>query len=141
MPEASFILVVEDDAFVRAVAVDALEEDGFKVLEAPSADYAATLLETRQDIGLLFTDVSMPGMLNGFDLARRAQALHPDIAVLVTSGALPSGFSGEALQTRFVPKPYRMSEVIQIIRGMAAQSFLCVFGVATHASWYLNLVY
>jgi DNA-binding NtrC family response regulator len=116
--EAPCILVVEDDAFVRAAAVDALEEEGFKVLEAPSADYAATLLEAREHIGVLFTDVSMPGTLNGFDLARQVQALYPHMVVLVTSGALPSGFSGEAPKARFVPKPYRMSEVIRIIRAM-----------------------
>jgi len=121
------------------VAVDALEDEGFRVLEAPSADYAATVLETREDIRVLFTDVSMPGTLNGFDLARRVQALYPHMAVLVTSGALPSGFNGEAPQARFVPKPYRMSEVIRIIRGMTSQSLLCVFGTGLHASWYLSL--
>ena len=121
VPESPCVLVVEDDAFVRAAAVDALEDEGFQVLEAPSADYAATLLETREGIGVLFTDVSMPGTLNGFDLARRAQTLYPNMVVLVTSGALPSGFSGEAPQARFVPKPYRMSEIIRIIRGMTAQ--------------------
>jgi CheY-like chemotaxis protein len=140
VPEAPSILVVEDDAFVRAVAVDALEDEGFQVLEAPSADYAVTLLEGRKDIRVLFTDVSMPGTLNGFDLARRVQALYPQIAVLVTSGALPSGFSGEAPQARFVPKPYRMSEVIRIIRGMTAQSLLCVLGLGMHASWNLSTV-
>jgi CheY-like chemotaxis protein len=138
MSEELCVLVVEDDAFVRAVAVDALEEEGFQVLEAPSADYAATLLEARKDIGVLFTDVSMPGTLNGFDLARRVQALYAHMVVLVTSGALPSGFSGEAPQARFVPKPYRMSEVIRIIRAMTAQSMLCVLGVGVHASWHLT---
>lgn len=129
VPDAACVLVVEDDAFVRAIAVDAFEDEGFRVLEAPSADYAVTLLEGRKDIGVLFTDVSMPGTLNGFDLARRVQALYPQIAVLVTSGALPSGFSGEAPQARFVPKPYRMSEVIRIIRGMTVQYLWCVLGV------------
>ena len=85
-----------------------------------------------------FTDISMPGTLNGFDLARRVQVLYPQIAVLVTSGALPSGFSGEAPQARFVPKPYCMSTVIQIIRGMSAQSVLCLLEVGMHASWYLS---
>lgn len=138
MPEALLVLVVEDDAFVRAVAVDALEDEGFEVLEAPSADYAATLLEDREDIRVLFTDVSMPGALNGFDLARRVQTLYPNIMVLVTSGALPSGFTGEAPQARFVPKPYRMSEIIRIIRGMTVHSLLCVLGVGIYASGYLN---
>jgi hypothetical protein len=61
--------------------------------------------------------------------------------VLVTSGALPSGFSGQAPQARFVPKPYRMSEVIRSIRGMTAQTLLCVFGLGMHVSWYLNMAH
>lgn len=60
------------------------------------------------------------------------------MAVLVTSGALPSGFNGEAPQARFVPKPYRMSEVIRIIRGMTAQLLLCVLAAANLASGCLN---
>lgn len=98
------------------MAVEALEAEGFVVLEAPSADYAATILQKRNDIGVVFTDVTLPGTLNGFDLAQLAQRLHPQIGVLVTSGALPPGFSGEAPVARFVPKPYRMSGVIPIIR-------------------------
>jgi DNA-binding NtrC family response regulator len=102
------------------MAVDALEEEGFKVLEAPSADYAVTVLGSRSDIGVVFTDITMPGTLNGFDLARLVRRLYPRISVLVSSGALPSGFTGEAPDARFVPKPYRMTEVVRIIRGMTA---------------------
>jgi CheY-like chemotaxis protein len=124
MPQTStsppLVLVVEDDAFVRAMAVDALEEEGFEVLEAPSADYAVTVLESRSDIGVVFTDITMPGTLNGFDLARLVRRLYPRISVLVSSGALPSGFTGEAPDARFVPKLYRMTEVVRIIRGMTA---------------------
>jgi CheY-like chemotaxis protein len=117
---SSRILVVEDDALVRAMAVDALEEEDFEVLEAPSADYAVTVLEARSDIGVVFTDVTMPGTLNGFDLARLIRRVYPHIAILVSSGALPKGFSGEAPEARFLPKPYRMTEVVRIIRGMTS---------------------
>jgi CheY-like chemotaxis protein len=64
------VLVVEDDPHVRASTVEALEAEGFEVIEAPSADYAVTLLRSRGDIDAVFTDVAMPGTLNGFDLAR-----------------------------------------------------------------------
>lgn len=114
------VLVVEDDPLVRAMAVDALEDEGFEVLEAPSADYAASLLEARRDIGVVFTDVTMPGALNGFDLARLVRRTYPQVHVLISSGALPNGFSGEAPEARFVPKPYRMTDVVRIIRGMTA---------------------
>jgi CheY-like chemotaxis protein len=116
----SLILVVEDDAIVRAMAVDALEEEGFEVLEAPSADDAATLLESRGDIGVVFTDITMPGTLNGFDLARLIRSTYPHVHVVVSSGALPPGFSGEAPDAHFVPKPYCMTDVVRIIRGMGA---------------------
>ncbi len=109
------VLVVEDDPHVRAVAVEALEAEDFEVLEAPSADFAVTLLRSKDDIDVVFTDVSMPGTLNGFDLARLVRKTYPHINVLVCSGTLPPGFSGEA---RFVRKPYRVAEIAPIIRGM-----------------------
>jgi hypothetical protein len=73
----------------------------------------------------------MPGVLNGFDLARLTQRLYPHVVVLVTSGALPPGFSGEAPLARFVPKPYRMSEVIRIIRAMTVGALLCALGLGS----------
>lgn len=71
---------------------------------------------------MVFTDVTMPGTLNGFHLARLIRREYPHIAVLVSSGALPKGFRGEAPEARFIPKPYRMTEVVQIIRGMMNDS-------------------
>src|SRR5688500_3906481 len=103
--ERMSILVVEDEPAVRAVAVEALEVEGFEVIEAPSADHAAAILQARNDIEVVFTDVTMPGKLNGFDLARIARTLHPDIHVIIASGALPSGFSGLAPDGRFLQKP------------------------------------
>jgi two-component system, response regulator PdtaR len=117
---SSAILVVDDDPLVRAVTVDALEDEGFKVLETPTADDAARARESRSGIGVVFTDVILPGALNGFDLARLVQKRHPHIPVLVSSEALPDRFSGEAPGARFVPKPWSMAEVMQIIRRMLA---------------------
>jgi CheY-like chemotaxis protein len=71
------VLVVEDDPFVRAVAVDVLEEEGFEVIEAPSADYAVLVLKGRNDIRVLLTDVTMPGNINGFDLALGRRMVEP----------------------------------------------------------------
>jgi len=110
------VLVVEDEPFVRALAVEVLEEEGFEVIEAPSADYAMSVLRSRDDVAVLFTDVEMPGQLNGLDLARAAKTMFPQILVIVVSGKLSPGFSGAAPEARYMPKPYRMAEVIQIIR-------------------------
>ncbi|KLK90749.1 hypothetical protein AA309_23865 [Microvirga vignae] len=115
------VLVVEDEPLVRALAVDVFEEEGFEVIEAPSADYALTVLTAREDVNVLFTDVDMPGQLNGLELADAAKAMYPQIVVIVVSGKLPSGFSGVAPEARFMPKPYRMTNVIQMIRHTMAE--------------------
>jgi CheY-like chemotaxis protein len=96
--------------------MDGLEGEGFTVLEAPTADYAVTLLTSRTDTGVVFTDITMPGTLNGFDLARLVRRTYPHIHVLVSSGALPCV---EALDARFIPKPSCIGGVVQIIRTMA----------------------
>jgi DNA-binding NtrC family response regulator len=75
------------------------------VIKASSADHAATILQARNDIRVVFTDVALPGKLNGFDLAGIARTLHPNIPVIITSGALPSGFSGLAPDGRFRKSP------------------------------------
>ena len=64
---------------------------------------------------MVFTDVTMRGHLNGFDLAQIAKTLHPDVLLIIASGALPSGFSGLAPEARFLQKPYRMAGVIALI--------------------------
>jgi DNA-binding NtrC family response regulator len=116
----TIVLVVEPDPQVRAMAADVLEQESFEVIEAPSADYAATILQARNDVAALLTEIATPGVLNGFDLARMAQAHNPQIVVIVVTGALPSGFSGTAPDARFVHKPYRMTDVIRRFRESAA---------------------
>ena len=91
-----------------------------RLVEAPSANYVVTLLEAKRDIGVAFTDITMPGTLNGFDLAWLIRSTYPHVHVVVSSGAPPPGFSGEAPDVHFVPKPYRMTDVVRIIRGMGA---------------------
>jgi DNA-binding NtrC family response regulator len=112
------ILAVEADPHVRAVAVDTLEEAGFEVIEAATADRAAIILHARNDPSVVFTDAVTPGELNGLDLARMALILHPQIVVIVVAGALPTGFSSVAPDARFLPKPYRMAEVIRLIHEL-----------------------
>jgi DNA-binding NtrC family response regulator len=113
-------MVVEPDPYVRAMAVDALEREGFTIIEAALADAAATLLKGRTDLRVVVTEAAMPGALNGFDLARIARAHDPRIAVIITAGALPPGFSGNAPDARFIPKPYRMADLIRVIRQQTA---------------------
>jgi CheY-like chemotaxis protein len=117
--QSNAVLVVEDEPLVRALAVDALEDAGFEVLEAPSADYALLVLEKREDICVLLTDVDMPGRLNGLQLARIVQDHFHRVRVVIVSGqARPQ--SGEiAPDAVFIPKPYKLSEILRTVQSLA----------------------
>src|ERR1700684_4279 len=79
------ILVVEDEALVRLAAVDMLEDAGFRMIEAVNADQALELLGADSDVQLLFTDVNMPGTINGLALARQVHDRWPHIGIMVAS--------------------------------------------------------
>lgn len=85
---APVVLVVEDEHLIRMLAVDAFSDAGFLVVEAQNAAEALRMYAAHTDITVLFTDVNMPGAMNGIDLAESLKALAPDLHVLVTS-ALP----------------------------------------------------
>lgn len=109
------VMVVEDEALILLDVGMELEAAGFEVVEASTADDALELLRSRNDVAGLFTDVNMPGKLNGIELAHHAYDMHPGISIIVTSGvgmveeaALPPG-------GRFVPKPYACSQVAALL--------------------------
>jgi two-component system, response regulator PdtaR len=117
------ILVVEDEALVRMLAWDILTEDaGYRVLEAANADEALILLESRHDVRLVFTDVNMPGALNGFALARIVDMRFPGIKVIVTSGLARPGIGDLPKGKRFLPKPYAPSALITMVQEMLAET-------------------
>jgi DNA-binding NtrC family response regulator len=113
------ILVVEDEALVRAMAVDVLEEAGFHVIEAPTADHALTVLENRSDIRVVFTDVDMPGRLNGFELARFVQDHHHRVGVIIGSGKCRPDPDDMSPGTVFLSKPYPLSTLVREVRRLA----------------------
>jgi DNA-binding NtrC family response regulator len=107
------ILVVEDDArLLRLHAAGLLEENGFGVVEAANADAALKLLETRDDVRLLFTDIQMPGSCDGMDLARQVHARWPSILLVITSGQIRPAQADIPHDGRFVGKPYRPNELL-----------------------------
>jgi CheY-like chemotaxis protein len=117
------ILLAEDETLVRMIASDILTEDaGFRVLEAGNADEALTLLEVRHDVRLLFTDVDMPGSLNGYALARIADMRWPGIAIIVTSGLTGPGIGDLPKKARFLPKPYSPSTLLNMVRDILGGS-------------------
>jgi CheY-like chemotaxis protein len=99
---ASTILVVEDEPLVRMFGTLFLTDAGFKVIEASNAEEALRILEARHDVNIVFTDVEMPGALDGFGLARCVHERWPAIGVIVTSGRYQPSDSEEV----FVAKPY-----------------------------------
>jgi CheY-like chemotaxis protein len=85
--QAPVVLVVEDEWLVRATAADELEEAGFQVLEAANADIALTVLEARSsEVQVLFTDIDMPGTMDGVALAEQVHRWWPHIVLLLSSG-------------------------------------------------------
>ena len=112
------ILVVEDNALIRWSAVDIAEEAGFAVLEAADATAAIKILESRPDVRLVFTDIEMPGSMDGIRLAHYVRDRWPPIKFLVVSGKviikegqLPEG-------AKFLPKPYDHHRIADALRRM-----------------------
>jgi PAS domain S-box-containing protein len=112
------ILVVEDQEGVRTVATGFLTDFGYEVVEAADGIAALNILNEQDDIDLMFTDVVMPGGLNGFDLAQAAQQIRPDLRIVHTSG-YPKGamvhMEEPRLKDNIIMKPYRREELKRVI--------------------------
>jgi signal transduction histidine kinase/CheY-like chemotaxis protein/CHASE3 domain sensor protein len=117
------ILVVEDDAAVRAAAVESLTELGYQVLKAENGEQALAILGSGVVVDILFTDVIMPGPVGARELSRRAQELQPKILVLYTSGYTQNAIvhngklDADAL---LLSKPYRREDLARKLRAMLA---------------------
>ncbi|MGO6709935.1 hybrid sensor histidine kinase/response regulator [Rhizobium leguminosarum] len=114
------VLVVEDDARVRRVAVARLASMGYKVREAENGHRALGLLKENPDVALLFTDIVMPGGMTGDELAKAVRILRPDIAVLFTSGYSEPGLAGNDTVpgAQWLRKPYTAKELALRIREL-----------------------
>ncbi|WP_313200069.1 response regulator [Rhizobium sp.] len=112
------VLVVEDEVFVRMDIAQSLEDHGFRVLEASNSDEAIVLLAGHPEVLLMFTDIDMPGSMDGLKLATAVRDRWPPIKIIVTSGH--RAMSDETLPVvgRFFSKPYNPSRVIVAIRQM-----------------------
>lgn len=109
------VLVVEDEPLVRIVATDAIADSGIMAWEAGDATEALEVLDQHPQIGLVVTDVIMPGHLDGLDLAEKLTDARPDVAVIITSGQV--NVDAEALPERgtFLPKPYRTERLVDLV--------------------------
>jgi CheY-like chemotaxis protein len=116
--QAAAVLVVEDEVLIRMAIVDSLEQSGFVVYEAANADAAIGLLERHDDIRVLFTDVDMPGSMDGLKLAAAVRDRWPPIKIVVTSGQLKVEPWQLPAEGRFVPKPYDATQVATVLHEM-----------------------
>ena len=118
MESRPIVLVVEDNSLVRIVIADFLEASGFTVIQAQDGAAAIIILDSGADFQLLFSDIQMPGPIDGVGLADMVSAQRPGMPIVLTSGrgapeTLPEG-------RRFVTKPYDNRKVVTLLREMIA---------------------
>jgi DNA-binding NtrC family response regulator len=112
------VLIVEDEAILRLHAVDIVEEAGFTAIEARNADEAIAIMEGRTDIGLLFTDVQMPGSMDGVKLAHAIRNRWPPVKIVVVSGHMQVDQDELPLGSSFFAKPFQAERMIAELRAM-----------------------
>src|SRR5215208_312188 len=120
------VLVVEDEMVLRLRAVDIVEDAGFTAVEAVSADEALAILESRSDISLLFSDIQMPGTIDGLKLAHAVHDRWPAIKIILVSGQLKPADSDKPIDSRFFGKPLEVKEMIAELRKMVGTGALKV---------------
>jgi CheY-like chemotaxis protein len=114
------VLVVEDEPLLRIAGADMVEDAGFGVVEAANATEAVRILEARPDITLVFSDIDMPGGLDGVRLAAIIRNRWPPIEIILVSGHGNPETDDLPARTIFFPKPYREDEIVAAIRRLAA---------------------
>jgi two-component system, response regulator PdtaR len=114
------ILIVEDDPIIRWSGAETLMEAGFEVLEAGNAAEALRLLENHGAVRVLFTDVDMPGKMDGLELARIAAHRWPCIHIIVASGRREPQMRQMPDNGRFIPKPYMPEQIVRDIDELLA---------------------
>jgi len=117
MPDSPvYVLVVEDDFLNRLHAVNVVEDAGYIAVEASNADEAITILEAGKDIRIVFTDIDMPGSMDGLRLAHAIRERWPPIELILTSGHFDLSDDEIPERGRFFPKPYRDQEIISALQ-------------------------
>ena len=122
----SVVLVVEDELMLRMRAVDIVQDAGFESVEAISADQALTILESRNDITCLFTDIQMPGSMDGLKLAHVTHARWPHIKIILVSGQIAVTETDKPEDSKFFPKPLEIEQMVQELQEMVGAGALKV---------------
>jgi CheY-like chemotaxis protein len=112
------VLIVEDEFLLRMHAVDMIKAAGFEAVEAANADQAIEILEGRSDISVIFSDIQMPGSMDGLKLAQAVRGRWPPIKIVATSGHVHVSEADLPEGGRFLAKPYSPVEVTGVIREL-----------------------
>jgi CheY-like chemotaxis protein len=118
----SVVLVVEDEMLLRMRAVDMVEDAGFTSVEAVNADEAVAILESRSDIALMFTDIQMPGSMDGLKLAHVVHDRWPPIRIILVSGQLELTNSDIPSDSRFFGKPLEAKLMVAQLQSMIGRA-------------------
>jgi len=116
-PPLPIVLVVEDEPILRMNAVTIVEDAGFEAIEASNADEAVAILESRNDIRIVFTDIDMPGSMDGLKLAAAVRGRWPPIELILTSGHVDVRKEDMPARGVFLPKPYDPHRVAKTLQG------------------------
>ena len=125
------VLVVEDEMILRMRAVDLVEDAGFCPVEAVNADEAMSILESRSDISLLFTDIQMPGSMDGLKLAHAVHERWPSIKIILVSGQVKPSDAERPADSRFFGKPLGVEQMITELQAMVGAGALRIVPNAT----------
>jgi two-component sensor histidine kinase/CheY-like chemotaxis protein len=122
--EVPNVLIVEDEMVLRMRAVDIVEDAGFRPIEAVNADEAISILESRSDISLLFTDIQMPGSMDGLKLAHAVHDRWPAIKIILVSGRVKPSDAERPADSRFFGKPLGVEQMITELQAMVGAGAL-----------------
>src|SRR6185436_4496967 len=124
------VLVVEDEMVLRMKAIDIVEDAGFTAIEAVNADEALAILESRSDISLLFSDIQMPGSMDGLKLAHAVHDRWPSIKIILVSGQVKLSDTDKPADSRFFGKPLEMRRMIAELQEMVGAGALKIIADA-----------
>jgi len=113
------VLIVEDEPLIRMEAVDMIEEVGFRTFDVGSANPAISLMEAHDDIGILFTDIDMPGSMDGLKLAAYVRKRWPTVSIVIASGAVDVETLDLPEGAYFFPKPYPTDQIARALETVS----------------------
>jgi CheY-like chemotaxis protein len=120
IPQRPIVVVIaEDELLLRTLAAEVLEDEGFITVECENAISALEICKSRPEaIDILFTDIRMPGPMDGLELAHRVRERWPWVGIIIASGNIFVGRDQLPEGARFLPKPYDLHRIVEVIRQM-----------------------